>query len=73
MYLGWTTEEDEFVCVYAVNLPYIDSNTFLAPRSRPDDGIIWMLIVRKEATKVSICFFKNIVVDMCVTEYLPVL
>lgn len=56
MYLGWTTEEDEFVCVYAVNLPYIDSNTFLAPRSRPDDGLIWMLIVRKEATKVSMIF-----------------
>ncbi len=69
MYLGWTTEEDEFVCVYAVNLPYIDSNTFLAPRSRPDDGLIWMLIVRKEATKASMVFYVVYMWEMWEVEY----
>ncbi len=50
---GWKTEEDEFICVYGVKLPFLDSNTFFAPKARPDDGVIWLLIIRKEASKVS--------------------
>ena len=50
--LGWKTEEDDFICVYAVKLPYLDSSSMLAPAARPDDGGIWLFVIRKEATKV---------------------
>jgi len=54
MLLGWVNEEDEYICVYAVSLPLLDSKTLLAPEATVDDGTIWLCIVRKGATKVSV-------------------
>ena len=44
---SWKTEEDEFICVYVLNLPYVDSSTLLAPDCLARDGLLWLLIVRK--------------------------
>ena len=51
---SWMTVEDEFICVYVLNLPYVDSSTLLAPDCHASDGLLWMLIVRKEASKMDL-------------------
>ena len=40
--------------VYAVNLPYADSRSLVAPACRPDDGVIHLLLIRKGATKAGL-------------------
>ena len=40
--------------VYAVNLPYADANSLVAPDCRPDDGNIHLLVIRKGATKAGL-------------------
>ncbi len=42
-----TTGEEDFVMVYAVNVAYISSSAVIAPRARSDDGLIWLLMVKK--------------------------
>lgn len=54
VFLGWTIEEDEYVCVHAVNLPFLDSNSMISPNSELNDGCLYLLIVRKGATKMDL-------------------
>ena len=51
---SWMTREDEFICVYVLNLPYVDTSTLLAPECTVRDGLLWLLIVRKEASKMDL-------------------
>lgn len=39
--------EDDFVIVYAVKQPWATSSFFIAPAARLDDGIMWLLLVRR--------------------------
>lgn len=48
---SWVQEEDDFVCIYVVNLPMIDASNKLAPDCSSDDGYLWMLIIRKEVNR----------------------
>ena len=57
LHKDWVTETSDFLCVYILNLPYIDRTTFLAPDSLPDDGVLWLLIVRSSVTRSSILRF----------------
>ena len=51
---SWMTREDDFICVYVLNLPFVDSATRLAPDCAAGDGALWLLIVRKEAGKLDL-------------------
>ena len=43
---SWVTIEDNFYLVYATNLSLLDPMTLLAPASRVDDGVIYLVLVR---------------------------
>jgi len=42
----WVTEVGQYLLVYAINLCLLDPVNLLAPQSRVDDGVIWLVIVR---------------------------
>lgn len=42
----WTSETGEFVMVHAVYESHISSECMFAPAAKPNDGIIWMLVIR---------------------------
>merc|ERR1711963_439664 len=56
---GWTYEEDEFINITILNAPYIAERNLFSPESRLDDGLLYLLIIRKEATKSSLVKFFN--------------
>lgn len=43
----WVTVEDDFVMVYGVNAAYIGATLFVAPKARVNDGVIWLLVIKK--------------------------
>ncbi|XP_064087561.1 sphingosine kinase 2-like [Macrobrachium nipponense] len=53
----WETVEDDFIIIYAVYQSHIGTDVFLAPNAALNDGIIWLLLVRGDATKSSITKF----------------
>lgn len=56
---GWTFEEDEYIIITLLNVPYIDSEGWIAPGSRIDDGLLHLLLVRKEVPKGALLKFLN--------------
>ena len=50
----WTVREDEFVMVYAINTAYIGATLFIAPKAKLDDGVIWLLVIRKGVSKMEL-------------------
>lgn len=53
----WETIEDNFTVVYACYQSHISSDATLAPNATPNDGIIWLLLVRGNATKANVLKF----------------
>ena len=43
----WITEEGDFVMVYGVNAAYIGADLNVAPKARINDGVIWLLVIKK--------------------------
>jgi hypothetical protein len=41
----WTVIDREFMVVYAINVSHLDPITMVAPMSKLDDGVIWMVLV----------------------------
>ena len=57
LHKDWVTETSDFLCVYVLNLPFIDRTMCLAPDSLPDDSVLWLLIVRSSVTRGAIFKF----------------
>ena len=53
----WTTVEDDFVTVYAINAPFIGSNIKIAPQCKIDDGLAWLLVIKKGISKANMLKF----------------
>ena len=51
---SWVSIEDNFYLVYASNLSLLDPMTLLAPDSRVDDGIIYLVLVRSTMRRHSV-------------------
>ena len=47
----WIYESGEYVTITLLNQPFLDSTAMLAPQSRPDDGKLFLLIIRGGTTK----------------------
>jgi hypothetical protein len=47
----WVFEEGEYVSVSVVNLPFLGSNSMLSPKSRTDDGVLHLIIIRSGISK----------------------
>lgn len=70
----WEVEHDEFTSVNIINMPYIGEREWIAPSCDPNDGLLWMLLIRKEAKKADLMkifmevetgkHIKNAAVDM---------
>ena len=50
----WKVIEDDFVIMHCVNTSYIGTTLNFAPQARPDDGVMWLVVVRSGATKAEI-------------------
>lgn len=44
----------EFVLVHAVYQSYLSADAFIAPSSKPNDGIIWLLVIKAGVTRVNL-------------------
>lgn len=49
---SWVSIEDNFYLVYATNLSLLDPMTLLAPASRVDDGVIYLVLVRSSMCRL---------------------
>ena len=47
----WVYEEGDYVTVSLINLPFLGSDSMLSPKSRTDDGVLHLLIVRGGISK----------------------
>lgn len=47
----WVVETGDFVMVHAVYQPYIGSDCFIAPQSKLNDGVIWLVVIRSGASR----------------------
>lgn len=54
---GWVHEEGEYVNVTLLNHPFVDSTAMLSPESLPDDGLLYLLIIRKGTSKTTLLKF----------------
>lgn len=55
----WTVEEGRFVICYSSMVSHLGTNLFIAPESRLDDGIAWLLIIRGDVTRFQVLsYFK---------------
>uniref|UniRef100_T1JKM2 DAGKc domain-containing protein n=1 Tax=Strigamia maritima TaxID=126957 RepID=T1JKM2_STRMM len=53
----WMSLEDSFLLVYVVYQTHIGSEVFFAPSARLDDGIMWLLTVRKGVSRKQLLSF----------------
>lgn len=55
----WTVEEGRFIICYSSMVSHLGTNLFIAPESRLDDGIAWLLIIRGEVSRFQVLsYFK---------------
>lgn len=57
LHKDWVTETSDYLTVMLLNLPYLDRTFFGAPDCKPDDGVLWLLIVRPSVTRMSLINF----------------
>ncbi|KAK8390649.1 hypothetical protein O3P69_010391 [Scylla paramamosain] len=50
----WETIEDEFVMVYCSQQTHITSDVLIAPQATPDDGYLWLMMLRRSCPKTTI-------------------
>lgn len=56
----WTVEEGKFVMVYSSLQSHLGTHLFFAPEARPDDGILWLLIIDANVTRFQLLnYFKQ--------------
>ena len=42
----WVTVTGDFTCIYSSTIPFIGTDFCFAPKSKLDDGIIWLMIIQ---------------------------
>jgi len=52
LHKDWVTETSDYITVYLLNLPLIDRTMLAAPECRPNDGVLWLCIVRASVTRM---------------------
>ncbi|XP_042208148.1 sphingosine kinase 1-like isoform X3 [Homarus americanus] len=50
----WETIEDNFIMVHATYQSHIATDAFIAPEATPNDGIMWIMMIRGSTPKSSI-------------------
>ncbi|XP_064478939.1 sphingosine kinase 2-like isoform X2 [Ornithodoros turicata] len=56
----WTVEEGKFVMIYSSLQSHLGTHLFFAPEARPDDGILWLLIIDANVTRFQLLnYFKQ--------------
>ncbi len=43
---GWVTEVGDFVSVHLLNHGFVDKSRLLVRDCLPDDGLLWLLLIR---------------------------
>lgn len=54
---NWVVEEGEFVLVYVSLQTHLASDIFIAPNAKLDDGVMWLLIIRADVSRVQVINF----------------
>lgn len=56
----WTVEEGDFVMIYSSLQSHLGTHLYFAPEARPDDGILWLLIITSNVTRFQLLnYFKQ--------------
>lgn len=74
---NWVVEEGEFVLVYVSLQTHLSSDVFIAPNAKLDDGIMWLLVIRDDVSRVQIinffsCLQSGTHVDNPCVEMIPI-
>ena len=54
LHKDWVSETADFVAVMAFNLPHLTRAVRGAPDCSPDDGVLWLLVIRANVSRVSL-------------------
>ncbi|XP_059471901.1 sphingosine kinase 2-like isoform X2 [Neocloeon triangulifer] len=74
---NWTVIEGEFVMVHASYQSHIGADGYIAPDARPDDGVIWLVVIRAGASRSQLLQFllglsSGSHIHMPIVEMIPV-
>ncbi|XP_027841893.1 sphingosine kinase 2-like isoform X1 [Aphis gossypii] len=53
----WVVVEDEFVMIHASYLSHISEDVILAPKSKLNDGVIWLLVIKNGISRTTFLQF----------------
>ena len=54
LHKDWVSETSDFLSVMVVNLPYLARDFYAVPDCRPDDGVLWLMLVRQNVTRLGL-------------------
>ena len=54
LHKDWVTETSDFLSVMVLNLPYLNREFFGAPDCQIDDGVLWLMLVRQNVSRLSL-------------------
>ena len=54
LHKDWVSETSDFLSVMVVNLPYLARDFYAVPDCRPDDGVLWLMIIRQNVTRLGL-------------------
>ncbi|XP_054720367.1 sphingosine kinase 1-like [Uloborus diversus] len=73
----WVTINDEFVLVYVCHQTHLSSDVLFAPDARPDDGIMWLIVIRADVSRAQVIYFLSSLqtgehVNIPYVDYIPI-
>jgi len=66
---GWICEDGDFVMVHAAYTTHLSSDVFFAPESRLDDGLIYLVIIRRGVSRHQLL---NFMLNLNAGTHLPI-
>ena len=54
LHKDWVSETSDFLSVMVLNLPYLARDFYAVPDCKPDDGVLWLMIVRQNVTRLGL-------------------
>ena len=54
LHKDWVQETSDFLSVMVLNLPYLARDFYAVPDCKPDDGVLWLMIVRQNVTRLGL-------------------
>ena len=54
LHKDWVSETSDYLSVMVLNVPYLNREFFGAPDCRHDDGVLWLMMIRQNVSRLSL-------------------